>query len=549
MGGVVLIVFMAMLSPLPVGAQTAALDPGTYFEGEFIVQYEAGRTPVDIAEQVDTRAQRSETLAGKLQNAREDFSLSLSGEPSPEELQISLQNIENSFAATKAEQVATEPQTYLYTFDEARNPEDIEAVIDAYKDLPVEYVQPNFKYYMFDAPNDPDYTKQWGLLQINTEPAWARTKGSNTVKVGIIDSGIDRNHPDLLGNVVKSHPIAPGCINDGDSNGHGSHVAGVIGAMTNNAQGIAGMNWSVSLYGYCVVSPTGYGSSLTISQGIQQAIADGVHVINMSLGGAILPGMDPAVENAINQAAAKGIVLVAAAGNCGHLPPGTYPLNPECYWGGDADKYLPGGHPKVITVAALGSQNEHPIYSSPGKAVAVSAPGGNPSGGATTCALSGSDCIYSTWDRFKTCPATGSPSPYCPVAGTSMAAPYVTGLVALIKSINMNYTPTQIKDKITQSTDDLGKPGKDLEFGYGRINVAKALQGLLPGPSPITSVTPTPPSGTPSPSKCVEQRRLGDYNCDLVVNLTDFESWRQDFVEGTATLTQFEAFRKAFTSS
>lgn len=529
----------------PIHAQTSPIELPTtaYAQGEFIMYFEPGKSPDDIASAVEKREARSDSIIGRLQNTQETLRLSLSGQDTPEKIQQQFIQAAESFNIKSSYEAPHADNTYVYTFTDVHTPEETQQVIETYKDLSATYVQPNYKYYLTALPNDPDYAKQWGLQRIKSEPGWDIAKGSAQVKVAIVDSGIDRNHPELSKNVLKSVPIAPGCINDGDSNGHGTHVAGVIGATTNNTAVLAGLNWDVTILGYCVVSPSGIGTSITIAQGLQQAIKDGVDVINLSLGGPILPGMDRSVEDAIKDAAAKGITIVSAAGNCGKLPPGQYPQNPECFWGGNADKYMPGADPRVINVAAIGQNNEHPTYSNTGSTIAVSAPGGNPLAGSTSCLADGSDCILSTWDRFKACPSTGSIQNTCPLAGTSMAAPHVTGLVALLKSVNKNLIPSHILNIVTSTADDLGTGSRDPIFGHGRINVFEALQrasGTTTSPTPIPSISPT---------ECLTQKQKGDYNCNGIINLGDFESWRQDFTTQKATLTEFEWFRAGFSDT
>lgn len=543
-GLALLLLALIVLFPLPTFAQISPdIAPGTYFEGEFIVRYQENKTPEIISDQVDLRAQRAETLVGRLQNTQEDVSASLKGEKTPEELQSSLAQLEETYNATRIQQLPTDSQMYIYTFDGVQSPDSIQEIRDAYQEAPIEYIQPNFKYYLSAIPIDTDYPKQWGMKLIKAESGWDIAQGLSSVKVGVVDSGIDKNHPDLIRNVIKSEPIAPGCVNNGDSNGHGTHIAGVIGATANNVQGVAGLNWDVSILGYCVVSPSGIGSSLTIAQGIDKAVADGVDVINISLGGPIQTGQDRSVEEAIDRALAKDITVVAAAGNCGTVPPGYHPERPECLWGGDANKYMPGSHAGVINVAAIGPQNEHPAYSNAGSSITISAPGGNPQGGSATCQISGADCIYSTWDRYKNCPATGALQAYCPVAGTSMAAPHVTGLVALMKGINKGLTPGRIMNMINSTADDLGTNDKDPIFGYGRIDVPEALQRAK---ATVTS-TPTTPTPAPTGLQCPQQKQLGDYDCNGLVNIADFEAWRQDYILGKANLTQFEWFRAGYT--
>lgn len=533
-----------ILNPAVQAQNTPSAPPeGTYQTGEFIIQFEPGNTPKDIDRAVQIREDRAESIVGKLQNTQETLRLSLLGQDTPEEIQNNFTAAAEAFDLTTAKPVPQLNNTYIYSFADTTSPQDIQKVVEMYEDLPITYIQPNYTYYLNVIPNDPEYAKQWGLQRIKSELGWDLQKGSSTIKVAIVDSGIDRNHPELSKNVIKSMPIAPGCINDGDSNGHGTHVAGIIGASTNNSAVLAGLNWDVTLMGYCVVSPSGVGTSVSIAQGVQQAIKDGAHVINLSLGGPILPGMDRSVEDAIKDASAKGITIVSAAGNCGHLPPGQYPNNPECFWGGDADKYMPGADPRVINVAAIGPNNEHPKYSNYGSTIAVSAPGGNPPSGSVSCNLDGSDCIVSTWDRFKPCPQTGSIQSTCSLSGTSMAAPHVTGLVALLKAQNPALAPSHILNIINSTADDLGTNHKDPLFGYGRIDVIEALQRAL-GTNPTTRPSPTTPTDS-----CATKKQKGDYNCNGIVNLGDFESWRQDFSESKATLTEFEWFRAGFSDT
>ncbi len=529
--------------------------PQLYTQGEFIVRYQADKSPADVQAQVDRRAQLAQTVLGRIRKTSEDISLSLRGEEKPEDTLSSIEAVEKEFNVLVAEPTAQKSDTYAYSFQAVDSPEDVQRVIDAYSELPIEYIQPNYNYYLNSIPNDPDYPKQWGLPMIEAPQMWDIQTSSSSIKVGIIDSGIDRNHPDLAQNVVKSVPIASGCINDGDANGHGTHVAGIIGATANNFQGIAGVTWDVDIYGYCVMSPNGTGSSLTIAQGINRAVEDGVDVINMSFGGPIMVGTDHEVEDAINNALSKNIAIVVSAGNCGNIPPGQHPDNPTCFWGSDADKYSPGNHPDTISVTALGPQSEHPLYANTGRTIDVSAPGGNPPGGSSTCNPGGTDCIYSTWDRFKSCPVTGALQGYCPISGTSMAAPHVTAIVALMKSIDRTLKPREVLNIINSSAHDLGTNEHDPIFGYGRVSAFKAIQitrDRRTTPTPSGTVTPTSTTGTPTPSvtpTCQDARMRGDYNCDGFINLVDFELWRQDFVVGKATLVEFEWFRAGFTTA
>src|SRR3989338_6584494 len=514
-----------------------------YAPGEVIVQFKDGYNPQDIAQAVAIRQQRAETITGRFENLKENVSYHLAGYEIPENIQKDLQNIQQTYDATAKSLPHSGQDTYIYSVD-PQTP--FQKMQEVFADLPIDYVQPNYRYYLSSTPNDADYAKQWGFQKIHMDQAWDIAQGSSSVKVGIVDTGIDKGHPDLAGKVSKSQPIAPGCINDGDANGHGTHVAGVIGAVTNNAQGVAVMNWQVNILGYCVIGANGSGTSGYIAAGISAAADDGVAVINLSLGGPIT-GQDYVLLSALDYAASKNVVLVAAAGNCGTLPPGEYkePGYESCYWGGNADKYLPGGDGNVISVAATGYQNEHAVYSNIGASVDLSAPGGNPPSGSRSCDATGVDCIYSTWNRFTVCPRSGAQQQYCPIAGTSMAAPHVTGLVALLKAIHPSLGRTDVHSILQNTAADLGQSGRDTTFGYGIINASASVQqasGSILSPSAVPTQSPT---NTP-PLQCQDQKEKGDYNCDSRVDLQDFETWRRDFELGLSDLGTFESFRQGF---
>ncbi len=514
-----------------------------YQPGEFIVIFKEGRTPADIQAQIERRAQQSETLIGRIQKTAEDASLRLKGEPQPEAIQEELQKIEDRFNLDVSEESSTIPNTYALSFEDVTSAKDTSAVIEAYKDLPIEHIQPNFTYYLATTPNDPDFPKQWGHSMMQTPKLWNTHTSSGSVKIGVIDSGIDRNHPDLAQNVVSSKPIAPGCINDGDSVGHGTHVAGVIAATANNSQGIAGVVWNARLYGYCVVGANGQGSSLTIAEGIYTAIEDGMEVMNMSFTGPTLIGQDRAMTDAIQEALNANITIVTVAGNCGRISRGQHPDNPSCYWGSDADRYMPGAHPDTISVTSVGPQYEHPDYANTGMSIDVSAPGGNPSSGSSSCKPDGSDCIYSTWDRYQKCPSTGASSPYCSMSGTSMAAPHVTALAAMLKAMKPNAGPREILNMINTGARDLGTNDKDPIYGYGYVDAFQTItRQISPSPSPTVSPSPT------MPADCLEARKRGDYNCNGIISIEDFELWRQDFQAQKATIVEFEWFRAGFTA-
>ncbi len=543
-----LLIFSLSASPINAQDSLEGVPQSAFYNNEIIIRYKDGFTPEEIAQKVAVREKRAETLGGSLQNTQENISLLLTGEDRPEKVQENLSSVieEHILEEVTAENLESSTRIYTITSDSS-----MDQVIHDAKTLPVEHVQPNYSYYLLDVPNDRYFTNQWGFTAIQTDKAWGRTKGSTSLRVAIIDSGIDKNHPDLAGHVEKSKPIMQGCFNNGDSNGHGTHVAGVIGAMTNNTEGIAGINWDVTLLGYCVVAPNGTGSSTAVAQGIRNAVDDGAKVINMSLGGPAFPNQDLELTNALEYAASKDVVIVAAAGNCGKYPPGEYTDSSmaQCYWGGNADKYLPASSPHAISVAGTGPQNERAAYSNYGSTVDIAAPGGNPSGGSSTCLSNGSNCIVSTWSRTTSCPTTGFGSGYCAIAGTSMAAPHVTGLAALIRAAKPSLNRAEVQALLQDTALDLGTSGRDDGFAYGLIDAQKSIESIAAAsttPTPVTSPIPSI-SATPTPGQCPDKKITGDYNCDGTIALSDFESWRQDFEKSITTLSDFEHFRRGFT--
>src|ERR687895_309803 len=164
------------------------------------------------------------------------------------------------------------------------------------------------------VPNDPLWPLQWGLRLVGAPRAWDATRGSSAIVIAVLDTGIDRTHPDLSGATVPGRDILDDDSDPADDEGHGTAAAGVIAARTDNGEGHAGMCWVCSLMPVKGLDATGSGSSSTVAAGIVWAVDHGARVINMSLGG---PGNTSALANAVAYAASRDVVLVAAAGNSG----------------------------------------------------------------------------------------------------------------------------------------------------------------------------------------------------------------------------------------
>ena len=309
--------------------------------------------------------------------------------------------------------------------------ESTQSYIDKLQAQPnVEYVQPNYIYTLDRSFNDPGIPYQWYLSKINAFGAWDVTTGSPDIKVAVIDSGLDYTHPEFAGKVYAQTDTLD---NDGDAfddiDEHGTHVAGIIAANAGNGVGIAGVAPGVQLI--IVDAFNGRNSNtFVIMKGVQYAVAHGADIINMSFGG---EGNDRALESAINNAVSSGVVCVAAAGNESTSAPS-----------------YPSDYDSVISVIATAENDTKSALSNYGSAKDISAPGEN-----IWSTVPGNS--YESW------------------GGTSMATPVVCGVIALMLSANPGLTVGQVKDILYSTADDLGAPGKDNTFGYGRVNAYKAV--------------------------------------------------------------------------
>jgi thermitase len=311
----------------------------------------------------------------------------------------------------------------------------------------VAYAEPNKILRIAATPNDPLFGDLYGMQKIQAPAGWDAAglgafPSTGGVKVGIVDTGIQTSHPDLAGKVVNcaksmgALPILSGSIQEGtcaDDNGHGTHVAGTITANANNGIGVAGVAFNSPL-AICKAlgGPLGSGSTADVANCITWAHDKGAKVISMSLGGGASTTLKSAVDYAWASGGANGTVLVAAAGN-----------------DGDATLNYPAAYPNVVSVAATDSSDTRASFSNANADVEVAAPGVN---------------IESTWDDGG----------YNTISGTSMATPHVAGVTAIIRDRYPSATAAQIVAKLDAAVDDLGTPGRDTSYGFGRVNLLKA---------------------------------------------------------------------------
>ncbi len=341
--------------------------------------------------------------------------------------------------------------------------------------------------------NDPYFPEMWGLQKIQAGTAWDKTKGSNAVTVAVIDTGIDYNHTDFSGrNIIRGEDFnsctatANGqCVSRKerdtdpmDDNGHGTHVAGTIGAATNNGIGVSGVNWNVSLLVIkSLGGVSGTGLFEDIVKGMEYAVNSDASIINMSLGGE-MPSCPSAYQTIIDIGVSRGKTFVVAAGNADK----------------DTNLFTPANCNGVIVVGATSPTDTRAIYSNHGSKVDIAAPGGDKGGAQGTCTQS--NCILSTWpgNNLKA------------IQGTSMASPHVAGVAALILAQNPSFSPTEIKQCLLQSASPIST---DKEIGGKLLNAAGAVNGCTPSSSnpssPNTSVTPG--GGSVSPTGTAGQEK------------------------------------------
>jgi len=249
----------------------------------------------------------------------------------------------------------------------------------------VAYAEPNYLYHATAAPNDPRYTQLWGLTRISAPSAWNITTGSASVTVAVVDTGISTDHLDLAANVVAGHDFVQGDSDARDFNGHGTHVAGTIGARGNNGIGVAGVNWQVSLMPVRVLDGFGSGTSANVTAGLAYACAHGASIVNASLGGT---GYSTAMRDAITSC--PNTLFVVAAGNDA-LSDDAVPHYP-CNYGASPDNLQ-----NVICVAATDQSDALAGFSNYGASVDLAAPGVD---------------ITSAWPAYDTLTTDGFEDPY-----------------------------------------------------------------------------------------------------------------------------------------
>lgn len=372
---------------------------------------------------------------------------------------------------------------HLFRLQAGATPEETRRVVEAVRAFDsVRECSPNFTCRAAaTVPNDEFWGRQrWHYEMIQLPDAWDVTTGRTTVVVAVVDTGVRFDHGDLTPNLLQDGwDFIDDDADPTDQNGHGTHVAGTIGASSNDGRGVAGVAWSVRILPVRVLGAQGGGSDLQIANGIRYAAGlpnssgrlprTPARIINLSLAAC---AELPATRDAIADALRAGCIVVAAAGNNGDRGEGGCAVNAINY---------PAAYPGVIGVGSVGPDRRRAPYSNFAGAVDFVMPGGNTAAGAESGILSTS---------FDPRQGLG----YTYLQGTSMATPHLAGVLALMLSVNPNLSLDAVNAILNASAEDLGAAGFDAEYGQGLVSARRAVIGARDGVNSIpgTPVRPAP---------------------------------------------------------
>ncbi|MGI8576081.1 MAG: S8 family serine peptidase [Egibacteraceae bacterium] len=308
------------------------------------------------------------------------------------------------------------------------------------------------------VPNDSRWREQRYLRTLRLPEAWDRVRADAAVDIAVLDTGVDLDHPDLAGGLGRGFDVINGDNDPSDDHGHGTMVAGMAAARTNNGRGVAGAAWGARIMPVKVLSSAGKGSDAVVAEAIDWATDNGAEIINLSLGG---PGYNPVLAQAVRRALARGVLVVAAAGNTGSRV-----------------DFYPAALPGVVAVGATDTAGRLTSFSTHGDWVDVAAPG---------------------WSVLSTGLTSGAGERYLAGSGTSFAAPLVSGVAALVRTRYPRMSPAQVLARLTSTARDVGAVGIDPYYGFGLVDAAAAVGGPRDASArPAEPPAPGEPNDLPS---------------------------------------------------
>lgn len=332
----------------------------------------------------------------------------------------------------------------------------VEDMVARYAKNPnVSFAEPDYVASATTVPDDPYFTRQSGARQINAPAAWDKTTGDSGVTIAILDTGLDMTHPDIADRWIPGADFVEGDGDPADDGGHGTRVTGIAAATGNNQTGVAGVDWQARIMPVKVLDNEGNGTWSTAAQGITFAADNGARVLNMSFSGT---SDSETLHSAVQYAFAKGCVIVATSGNDGI----------------ELTKY-PCSYPEVLAVGSANASEGVSSFSTYGSHLDVVAPGE----GIDTTAINGRYGLFT---------------------GTSAAAPFVSGVAALMLAVRPDAAPADVMAAIRASARDLGEPGWDKFYGWGHLDAAAAVAAIAETTPTVPSEDPVPvPEPTPTP--------------------------------------------------
>lgn len=340
-------------------------------------------------------------------------------------------------------------------------------------------------------PNDPYYAAQWSLPRTGVPLAWGLSTGAWSAPVAVLDTGVDASHPDLQGQLLPGYDFINGNADPSDDHGHGTRMAGIVAALANNGEGIAGVAPGSPIIPVKVLDSDGKGPYSAIAEGITWAVDHGARVVSLSLSG---PNPSQLLQDAVNYARANGAVCVAAAGN-----------------DGKSLAVYPAATNGAVAVAAIDEADRHAWFSNTGAWISHAAPGVN----LLTTDLGGG---------------------YASSTGTSPAAAFSAGVFSLLFAFVPDLTPQAAIARIEAGTFDLGPAGWDPTFGWGGVDAMAALVPGEPGATPPDKMAPTVALLSPSRGSLVS----GHFGVEVAASDNVGVSRVELFVDNTKYATEYE---------